>query len=195
MTDVDKALAGQIRECYGRVVYTHKTHEKCADLLFKQHQRIKKAQIFLSALVTCGVISTIFPDTGAGWAILTAIVSSALFALNAYTKDYDLGEVAQKHRQSAAEVWVVREQYLTLLTDLKSNFVSGDQAREQRDKLLLELGKIYSGAPSTNAEAYQMAQKALQQMEDMTFSDEEIDKFLPRELRRTAPNATDVTKP
>lgn len=195
MTDVDEALQGQIRECYGRVVYTHKTHEKCADLLFKQHQRIKKTQILLSALVTCGVIGTIFPDTSAMWAILTAIVSTALFALNAYTKDYDLGEVAQKHRQSAAEVWFVREQYLTLLTDLKSNFVSGDQARERRDELLLKLGEIYSGAPSTNAEAYQMAQKALQQMEDMTFSDEEIDKFLPRELRRTAPNATDATNP
>ncbi|MDR6990204.1 hypothetical protein J2X52_000296 [Luteimonas sp. 3794] len=176
-------------------MYTHKTHDNCADLLFKQHQRIKKTQILLSALVTCGVIGTIFPDTSAMWAILTAIVSTALFALNAYTKDYDLGEVAQKHRQSAAEVWVVREQYLTLLTDLRSNFVSGDQARERRDELLLKLGKIYSGAPSTNAEAYQMAQKALQQMEDMTFSDEEIDKFLPRELRRTAPNATDATSP
>jgi len=145
--------------------------------------------------VTCGVIGTIFPDTSAIWAILTAIVSTALFALNTYTKDYDLGEVAQKHRQSAAEVWLVREQYLTLLTDLKSNFVSSDQARERRDELLLELGKIYSGAPSTNAKAYQMAQKALQKMEDMTFSDEEIDTFLPRELRRTAPNAADATKP
>ncbi|MEH0992030.1 hypothetical protein V7J87_28835, partial [Klebsiella pneumoniae] len=26
-------LEGQIRECYGRVVYSHKTHEKCADIL------------------------------------------------------------------------------------------------------------------------------------------------------------------
>ena len=195
MTDVDEPLLGQIRECYGRIVYTHKTHEKCADLLFKQHQRIKKAQILLSALVTCGVISTIFPDTGAGWAILTAIVSTALFALNAYTKDYDLGEVAQKHRHSAAEVWIVREQYLTLLTDLKSDVLSGDRARERRDELLLELGKIYSGAPSTNAKAYLLAQKALQRMEEMTFSDEEIDKFLPPVLRRAAPSSTDITKP
>lgn len=194
MSDLDKALEGQIRECYGRVVYTHKTHEKCADLLFKQHQRIKKVQIGMSAVVTCGVIGTIFPETESVWAILTAIVSTALFALNAYTKDYDLGEVAQKHRQSAAEVWLVREEYLTLLTDLKSKAVTDDQARERRNDLLLELGKIYSGAPSTNAKAYKMAQKALQQMEDMTFSNEEIDKFLPRELRRAAPNAQDATK-
>lgn len=29
-------LEGQLRECYGRVVYTHKTHEKCADILQKK---------------------------------------------------------------------------------------------------------------------------------------------------------------
>ncbi|WP_415752724.1 hypothetical protein [Salmonella enterica] len=40
------------------------------------------------------------------------------------------------------------------------------------------------GAPSTNYKAYSMAQKALKELEDMTFSDEEIDKFLPTELKR-----------
>jgi hypothetical protein len=47
------------------------------------------------------------------------------------------------------------------------------------------LHSIYAGAPSTNFKAYKKAQDALKNMEDMTFSDEEIDKFLPRELRRT----------
>ena len=37
----------------------------------------------------------------------------------------------------------------------------------------------------TNFKAYKKAQDALKNMEDMTFSDDEIDKFLPKELRRT----------
>lgn len=197
MNEIDSILEGQIRECYGRVVYTHKTHEKCADLLFSQHQLIKKCQIGLSALVTCGVISTIFPETNPFLAIATAVLSTVLFALNAYTKDYDLGEVAQKHRQSAAEVWLVRERYLTLLADFRSGVVTDEQARSQRDELLEELGVIYSGSPGTNAKAYQMAQNALKNLEDMTFSDSEIDKFLPRELRRTyaKPAAVDDSPP
>jgi hypothetical protein len=33
--------------------------------------------------------------------------------------------------------------------------------------------------------AYKEAQKALQQLEDMTFSDAEIDAFRPKELKRS----------
>jgi hypothetical protein len=59
-----------------------------------------------------------------------------------------------------------------------------DEARVQRDRLIDELHVVYTGAPSTNYKAYIEAQKALQQLEDMTFSDDEIDAFLPKELKR-----------
>jgi vacuolar-type H+-ATPase subunit D/Vma8 len=56
--------------------------------------------------------------------------------------------------------------------------------QEQRDRLVQQLYEIYRGAPSTNYKAYKKAQEALQKLEDMTFSDAEIDKFLPKEVRR-----------
>ena len=96
-----------------------------------------------------------------------------------------MGAIAQKHRQVAAEIWLIREKYLTLLTALHMKQQSLDEICLQRDKLLEDLHSIYSGAPSTNFKAYKKAQDALKNMEDMTFSYEEIDKFLPKELRRT----------
>lgn len=42
-----------------------------------------------------------------------------LLALNAYTKNYSLGEIAEKHRQAAAELWFIREKYLSLLADIR----------------------------------------------------------------------------
>ena len=54
----------------------------------------------------------------------------------------------------------------------------------ERDDLLEELHGIYSAAPSTTHKAYREAQKALKQSEDMTFSDKEIDAFLPNELKK-----------
>ena len=54
----------------------------------------------------------------------------------------------------------------------------------ERDTLVEELHSVYSGAPSTTFQAYRKAQEALKQNEDMTFSDEEIDAFLPNELKR-----------
>lgn len=184
MNDDARVLEGQIRECYGRVVYTHKTHEKCADLLFERHKLIKLFQVILSALVTGGILTTLADDLKLLATVISALLSTALLALNSYTKDYDLGEIAQKHRRAAADIWLVRERYLSLLADMRSSSVTLIDARLARDSLLEELHAIYTGAPSTNYKAYREAQKALQSMEDMTFSDAEIDAFLPKDLKR-----------
>ncbi len=108
-----------------------------------------------------------------------------MLLLNAYTKNYDLGESAQKHKQAANDIWLIRERYLSLLTDLAMKEVSIDQLKTERDTLLESLHSVYVGSPSTTFEAYRKAQNALQAKEDMTFSDDEIDAFLPSELKRS----------
>lgn len=177
-------LEGQLRECYGKVVYTHKTHEKCADLLFERHKRIKLSQIVLAALVTGGILTSLPGEKHVVVTVVSAVLSTVLLALNAYTKDYDLGEIAQKHRQSATDIWLIREKYLSLLTDLRGGKLSPDECRSARDALLAELHAVYTGAPSTNYKAYALAREALTKMEEMTFSDAEIDALLPKKLRR-----------
>ena len=189
MTDEEKILEGQLRECYGRVVYSHKTHEKRADILLDENACIKKYQIILSAIILGGAIALFFDICPfAGYKkfseFLLAVISTIILILNAYAKNYDFGAISQKHRQVAAEIWLIREKYLTLLTALRMRQLSIDEICLQRDKLLEELHSIYLGAPSTDFKAYQEAREALKNMEEMTFSDEEIDKFLPKELRR-----------
>lgn len=176
-------LEGQLRECFGRVVYSHKTHEKCADILLTRLSQIKLWQIILSAVTTGGFIAAVF---GAGkiGALVGVLVSTILLALNAYTKNYDLGELSQKHRQAAADLWIIREKYLSLITDLRMGEKPIETLQKERDDLLAELHSVYSGAPSTTYQAYKKAQEALRQLEDMTFSDEEIDAFLPKELKK-----------
>ena len=176
-------LEGQLRESYGRVVYSHKTHEKCADIMLLRHDRIRLAQIVLSALTTAGFVGAAM-GTGPGAAIGGALLSALLVVLNSYTKKYDLGELAQKHRQAGSDLWLMREQYLSLLVDVRIREKPLEALQEQRDALVRQLHEIYRGAPSTNYKAYKKAQEALQNLEDMTFSDAEIDKFLPREMRR-----------
>ncbi len=176
-------LEDQIRDCFGRVVYTHKTHEKCADILLSRLSRIKLAQIVLSSIVTAGFISVI---AGAGQVATIAggVVSVALLAINTYTKNTDLGAIAQEHRQAAADLWFLREEYLSLITDLRSSRLSQDELCRRRDNLLRDLHEVYRGAPSTSVSAYRQAQKALQQQEEMTFSVGEIDAFLPHGLKK-----------
>ncbi len=176
-------LEGQLRECFGRVVYSHKTHEKCADILLKRLSTVKLWQIILSALTTGGFIAAVFGAGDIG-ALVGIVISTVLLVLNAYTKNYDLGELAQKHRQAGADLWIIREKYLSLITDLRMGEKPLESLQTERDVLLEQLHAVYSGAPSTTYEAYKKAQEALQQLEDMSFSDAEIDAFLPKKLKR-----------
>src|SRR5688500_4812227 len=82
-------LEAQMRECFGRAAYSHKTHEKCADLLITKLSRVKTVQILLSALTTGGLITALLGDaqTSRVAAIVAAILSTALLALNTYTKE------------------------------------------------------------------------------------------------------------
>lgn len=181
--DSKQLLEAQIRECYGRVVWSHKTQEKCADIILKRNNLLKWAQIILSTLTTTGLVATIFGDVV--WVKITsAIVSAILLLLNTYLKSKDLGAIAQQHSNAASDIWNVRESYLSMLTDLKMDDVNIETIRKKRDKLQEGLASIYKGCPRTISKAYEEAKKALKLNEEMTFSDEEIDCFLPVELRK-----------
>lgn len=155
-----KIIESQIRELYGRVVWTHKTQEKCADILYKRHTYLKIIQIALSAMTTTGILVAVFGENKI-IGILSAILSAILFGINAYTKDYDLGEISQKHSNSASELWNIRESYLSLLTDLKTNRLTLDEIIEKRESLQEELNNTYKGAPRTINAAYKKATKIL----------------------------------
>jgi SMODS and SLOG-associating 2TM effector domain family 4 len=177
-------LESQLRENYGKIVYSHKTQEKCADILTKRNNRIKNAQIILAALITTGLLVRVFK--GEEWALIISTILSAIqFGLTSFLKEYNLGETIQKHTTAALELLDIREQYLSLLTDLKARLVTTTEIIEKREALQIELSKTYKGSPRTFSEAYSKAQKALQVNEELTFSDAEIDKFLPATLRKT----------
>jgi len=177
-------LESHIRECFGRVAWSHKTQEKCADILNIRNNKIKILQIVLSAITTTGIMITVFGDQK--WiGIITALISFTLLALNTYLKNYDLGQIAQKHSDCAANLWNIRETYFSLLTDIKAETISINEIIRKRDALQYDLHNIYQGAPRSISGAYDEATKALKLNEELTFSDEEIDMFLPVELRKS----------
>ena len=81
----------QIREEYGRLVYTYTTHLKQAGLLTKQNERIKHWQIILSAISTGGFLSAVITSQiTLTW--ISGIVSTALLVLNLYFKEFNLSD-------------------------------------------------------------------------------------------------------
>lgn len=177
-------LDAQLREAFGRVVYTHKAHEKEADILLARLSKIKLGQIVLPAISTGGFVTALL---GTGWwgSLAGGIFSAALLALNLYTRNYDLGQLAKQHRDAAINVWAIREKYISLITDLAMECGALSDLRLKRDALAEELKEIYANSPSTTEAAYKKAHKALNLQEEMTFSTAEVDAFLPPALRRT----------
>lgn len=184
MTDFTH-LEGQVRECFGRVVYTHKTHEKMADNCAATLRRFKITQICVSGLTASGAVIAVFFDP-VGVKVVTALFSLLTLLISGYMKGFDPGGTAQKHRDAAASIWPIRESYLSLITDLRMNHISYEDAIKRRDELQAKLATIYKGAPQTDSKAYLSAQKALKDNEEYTFSDSEIDCFLPTTLRKDA---------
>ena len=176
-------LEAQLLDSFGRVTYSHKTHEKCADGLLALQSWIKISQIILAAASTAGFIAAI-SGTGVVGSLIGAGSSAVLLGLNLYTKDIDLAETARKHRETGSNLWFIREKYLSLITDITALDISLSEIRYQRSRLVDELHEVYKNSPSTTAWAYRRAQKALKWNEEMTFSNEEIDDLLPENLRR-----------
>jgi hypothetical protein len=73
---------------------------------------------------------------------------------------------------------VVKVLYLARVTLIQLNLALNESHSS------LHTTSIYQNAPRTNSQAYGEAQKALKIQEEMTFSDEEIDQFLPTTLRK-----------
>lgn len=187
--DSIKILESQIRECFGRVVFTHKTHEKCSDIYAEQLKKLKLFEIILSALTTTSLLSSVFGEQKVG-TIIGTILSTIILGITIYTKDYDLGQISKNHADVANKLWNIRELYISLIADIKSDILSIEQIKLRRDELQKSLNLLYQNSPRTNYEAYKRASKSLNESgqintgEEMTFSDEEIDRFLPRDLRR-----------
>lgn len=173
----------QLRDSYARVVYTHKVHEKSADRLIARERIVRGMQIVLSAIVSTGLLVTIFGEVY--WVVITTtLVSILLVFVNTFFKGRNLVLEAQEHKAAASKLWLVRERYMSIIADVVSRQISIEEIRLIRDKILKDQAAVYANSPRTNNAAYKKAQKALQKNEDLTTSDEEINMFLPSGLKK-----------
>ena len=114
-TSPPDAFEAQVRECFGRVAYSHKTHEKCADSLQAKLRLLKNTQIALSVVVSGTLIVTVVGHDA--WSkIIATVLSAVLAGINLYFKNYNYGELAQDHKEAADQLWNIRESYLSLIT-------------------------------------------------------------------------------
>jgi hypothetical protein len=178
------ALEGQLREIYGRAAYTHKAHQKMADRCVAKYKNLKLLEITLSAATTTSFLVVLFGNCESATAV-GATLSAIATGCALYFKEASLGEQAQLHTEVGAKLWGAREALLSLLVDLQDGRPP-EEVRDERDRLNAQLEEIYKAAPRTNSKAYADAKHALENAEELFFSDEELNKMLPKQLRNQA---------
>ena len=171
-----------IRESFGRVVYTHKTHEKDCEMWNHRARAVKWMNVLLTTLTSGSLIKDLF-SPGPSYLYVSTILAALTLAFVIFQLSFNPEGEVEKHRQTAKELWYMREKYVSLLVDIQNKTLSEETIARRRDGLIEELKLIYKFAPATSAEAYKKAQRALKIKEEMTFSNEEINQFLPEELR------------
>ena len=172
-------LRGQIEESYGKLLYTYQTQQEEASLKRSRFNRLSIAQIVLTAISSCGVIGVLLgeAEAGAGVASLFAAVS---LGINLYVRGARLLEGAEAHVRCANRLWVVMQDYISLLTDF--NELDEADIRRQRNTLQGRQAEIYGEAPRTSAKAYKRARKKLKDGRQ-SFEPGECVGLLPLGLR------------
>lgn len=179
-TKTISALEHELRDRYGRAAWTHKTHEKDADRYHGYHVFLTWTKIVLSGLaaICCGS-SPLLEKNASAWA---AVIGGALFLVNLIFENRNYESLSNAHRNTATNLLQLREELLSLISDLHMENCNIDEISNRRKRLLQTWCNALKTAPRTSDKAYRQATKALHD-EELTFSDKEIDHILPPAFR------------
>lgn len=178
-----KMLEDVVRDSYASVVWSHKIQEKQADIYAEKFKKMETVNIGAASLTSVGIVALIFTDPL--WLKLaSALISFATVYITAYFKSFDLQKFITSHKAAANKLIAVRDQYKVLLTEIKLKVDSVENLLSRYKELVEKTDAIYLEAPTTTDEAVDKASEALKVKKDNTFTDAEIDSFLPLSLRR-----------
>lgn len=176
-------IESEIRQIFASIVWNHKIHEKHSDINSFWFNFLEFCKILSLAITTSGLLTCFFIDEFI-LKIVTTVFSAISLFINTFYKTYNLKESRDSHKLSALEFLKLRNETICVLSDIKLKKLELDEATAKRDNILLKYYDICKKSLSTSDRAVKKASKALKIQKDNTFSDEEIDSYLPVELRK-----------
>ena len=172
-------LLDHIRLTFGGVVHNYKEHSAIAARLMRRLWQMRIAElVLLGGALVSAILAAQWGD--ARYSVLAAVLTGAALALFTFYVAVNLESRVYAHRWCASRLWLIREQYRALLSEMRDEILPMEAVRERRDRLLHELHAIAEQAPLVDRPAYQNARQALATAADTPPDDEEIDSFLPK---------------
>lgn len=176
-------LTDHIRLSFGGVVHGYKAHSELARRLTTRVWQLRAGQLGLLAGSLASSIAGILTGDSP-YVVASAVLTGLALAFFAFYVAAGLESRISAHRWCASRLWLIREKYRALLSEMRDGTLSLETVRDRRDQLLLELHAIGEHAPLVDRPAYQSARAALSAIPEEPLTDEEIDRFLPQSLRK-----------
>ena len=179
---MDRTNLSAIRETFGKLVWSHKTHEKAVERLSRRKTIFDILNVSLLVLTSGSAIGALVKNEHS-YLVTTAILSTVSLFVIVYGLNLDIGNRIQRHNRTALRLWMLREKYQNFIADIMNDHFANGEIADKRDILLGQLNEAYGDAPSTTKDDYRRAAIALNIKEEATFRKGEINSFLPEELR------------
>lgn len=176
-------LESEIRKTFASVVWSHKIQEKQSDLHYGKYKFFETLNIIITTLTSVGVFSSLINNSYLLKLISTILAFSSLF-ITLYFYSFDLNNRWKYNKDTANKLLKIRNKLELLLVYLKIEIISLEDIKNEYESISDTLYEIYDSAPQTTNKAVKLAEIALINSRDNTFSEEQIDSFLPKYLRK-----------
>lgn len=188
LNDVDTKSLSTARQTFANAVFTHKVQEVAAENKGNKVFKIKMVNIVFAGIVlVLLVFQAAFPDKIV-FSYMGAVVTIGEILFLIIQLSFGFEQQMVLHKNSALKYMQLRDKYRLLIADIMNDVLSPTEIIARRDLLQSEYQVISDLSPQTGMAEYKEAQvrlnrKGIVESEQFTWSDEEIERFLPEELR------------
>ena len=194
---MNKILLSTTRHFFAQCVFMNNIHYKAYYRLQKKERVYKKITSWISGstlvlIVFYVIVFQSLSEKETLKSVLSVlsyvglILTATSLLFNLLQKE-DISEVKANHRLAAENYKELRDAYLLLIEEIMSNNNDFEELRSKSKDYQQQYSIIGKYSPTTTYNDYKEAQKGLglngNSNEEFTWSDEEINRFLPQNLR------------
>jgi len=189
---MNEYLLANVRFYFAQSVFMNNCHYKAYNRLEKRKTLISNIVLGFSGVTILLLILQVigFENNYKSLINVVAFIGLALtgasLVFELINKE-DLSILMYQQKDTAEKYKTLRDKYMCLIEEIMSNTTDENTLKFKRDKLLKKYSAIGEYSPVTDYKDYTSAQKSLglkgNSDEEFTWSNKEIDKFLPKELR------------
>jgi hypothetical protein len=184
-------LLDHLRLSFGGAIHAYRAHAAIAERLTRRLWHIRIGELGLLGGALAAALTAAYRGD-ARYAVLAAVLSGAALGVFTVYVAVNLEARIYAHRWCASRLWLIREKYRALLSEIRDGVLSPEAVRDRRDQLLNEVHAIDDHAPLIDRPTYHSARQSLVTAAETAFTDEEIDAFLPQSLRKESFTSADT---